>query len=227
MRNFLRLIILISLCSCGFQVIYRDEANNFSYAEDLASIRIKKDRTHLSQELKSNLYDLFNPDYIKAEPKYFLILRTNRMMSGTLITQTGASGRNRVTVDVIYELKNLENGAVISRGMTSVNDSYDVSTNRYGTYVSDETVQNNLTKIAAQNIRNAIVNDFIEVKKKCSQGENAEEEEYEIKEDLNDSKYGNGKGGQIDPMMNQMKVIKQKFVCPFVSNNLAKKKAAK
>ncbi|MBU6140586.1 MAG: hypothetical protein KGP29_03390 [Proteobacteria bacterium] len=227
MRNFFCLIILLGLFSCGFQVIYRNEVNSFSYSEDLASIRIKKDRNHLSQELKNNLYDLLNPDYIKAEPKYFLILRTSKTISGTLITQTGASGRNKITIEVSYDLKNLENNAIISRGITSVNDSYDVSTNRYGTYVSEETVENNLTKIAAQNIRNAIVNDFIEVKKKCSGEMKVEDEEYEIKEAFDDSKYGNGKGGQIDPMATQMKVIKEKFVCPFVVEKLTKKESTK
>jgi hypothetical protein len=48
-----------------------------------------------------------------------------------------------------------------------VNDSYDVTANRYGTYVAGEYVLSNLTKIAAQNIRNSLVNDLIEAKRKC------------------------------------------------------------
>lgn len=185
MRKFLCLIILMSLFSCGFQVMYRDEENNLSHASELASIRIKKDRDHLSQKLKNNLYDLLNPDYIQAEAKYFLILKVSESNYGALITQTGASGRNTITVDVHYELKNLENAMTISQGSTAVSDSYDVSTNRYGTYVADETVQLNLTKIAAQNIRNALVNDLIEVRKRCEGGaqdqvddEDDDEEEF-------------------------------------------------
>ncbi|MBM3579903.1 MAG: hypothetical protein FJX34_03940 [Alphaproteobacteria bacterium] len=177
MRRFFCLITFLSLFSCGFQVIYRDEENNFSYAEDLAAIRIKKDRDHLSQELKNNLYDLLNPDYIKTEPKYFLIIRAEKTVGSTFTTQTGASGRNRITINVSYELKNLDSAEIISKGTTSVNDSYDVSTNRYGTYVADDTVQLNLTKIAAQNLRNLLVNDFIEIKKKC-EGKVKTEEDF-------------------------------------------------
>ena len=229
MRKFLCLILLASLCSCGFQIIYRDEANNFSYAEDLASIRIKKDRYHLSLEMKNNLYDLLNPDYIKSEPKYFLILRTSKSVSGALITQTGASGRNRVNVEVLYELKNLENGAIISRGVTSANDSYDVSTNRYGTYVADDTVQLNLTKIVAQNVRNALVNDFIEVKKKCAEKPKDEKEEEEIvkesEEELLYDRADDARGADKSDEQKAKKerrewdfATKQKFVCPFTAS---------
>jgi hypothetical protein len=227
MRNFFCLILLASFCSCGFQIIYRDEGNKFSYAEDLASIRIKKDRDQLSQELKNNLYDLLNPDYIKSEPKYFLILRSSKSVSGALITQTGASGRNRVNIDVLYELKNLENGAIISRGTTAVNDSYDVSTNRYGTYVADDTVRLNLTKIAAQNIRNALVNDFIEVKKKCAEkpesakDEVAEEPEEELMYDRSDDARGDDKSDEQKARKENREwgsKTKQKFICPFTES---------
>ncbi len=214
MRKFLALLSVLSLFSCGFQIIYRDEENNFSYAEDLAAIRIQKDRTRLAQELKNNLYDILNPDYIKVEPKYFLVMRVGRSISGTFITQTGASGRNRVAVDVHYELRNLENGMTISKGVTSVNDNYDVSSNRYATFVSDESVQLNLTKIAAQNIRNAIVNDFIEARKKCS-GDVGEKDDTSYDEEMIEDERGN--------LIKNY--VARKFVCPFseLENQAAKK----
>jgi len=169
-RIILNILLLLSLCSCGFKVIYEEGKNNAadtSYVEELAAIRIKKDRDHLSQELKNNLYDALNPDYVKAEPKYFLILTTSKALASSFITSTGASGRNKVILSVSYQLKNLETGNLISAGSTMVNDNYDVTLNRYGTYVADDYVSNNLTRVAAQNIRNSIVNDLIEAKKKC------------------------------------------------------------
>ena len=64
MRNFFCLILLASFCSCGFQIIYRDEDNKFSYAEDLASIRIKKDRDQES----IGLMIYVARDFIKSLP---------------------------------------------------------------------------------------------------------------------------------------------------------------
>ncbi len=177
LRKFLAVFLIIGLCNCGFQVIYKDRKEaDISYIHELASIRIKKDRNRLAQELKNNLYDLLNPDYLKVDAKYFLTLTIQESLSPTFISLTGASGRNKITLNITYELKNLVNAAVISSGSTSVNDNYDVSSNRYGTYSAENYVRNNLTKIAAQNIRNSLVNDLIEAKKKC---------EEEVKKDKN------------------------------------------
>ena len=175
-KFFFSSLLALSLFSCGFNVIYKDDDILASNAHELALIRIKKDRDHLSQELKNSLYDLLNPDYIKTEPKYFLILKVTKSVFPTFITTTGASGRNRITLDIRYELKNLETSATISSGSTSVNDNYDVSTNRYGTYTADEYVSLNLTKIAAQNIRNSLVNDLIEARKECDK--NRQDKEF-------------------------------------------------
>jgi len=166
--------ILLTLSSCGFHVIY-DTQDTFTHTEDLAAIRIKKDRDRTSQLLKNNLYDFLNPDALNVEPKYFLSLKVDKSVVPTFITLTGASGRNKVILNVGYQLKSLETGAVISSGRSMVNDSYDVSTNRYATSVSDETVAANLTKVAAQEIRNSLVNDFIEVRKKCDGSVKVEE----------------------------------------------------
>jgi hypothetical protein len=180
-------ILASNIFSCGFQVIYRDkeENSNISYEAQLASIRIKKDRTRLAQELKNNLYDTLNPDNLKEEPKYFLTLVTTKTISGTFVTLTGASGRNKVTLNVTYTLQNVETGEEVSHGTTSVNDNYDVTTNRYGTYTAENYVLSNLTKIAAQNLRNSLVNDLIEMKKKK---EKKDAEEKDTNEWLKSSK---------------------------------------
>lgn len=167
-KKILIFIFFLNLSNCGFEVIYRDDNSKHDknyYISELASIRIKKNRTKIDQELKNNLYDLLNPDYIKSEPKYLLILKVTKASFPTFITESGASGRNKVILTVNYELKRLSDAKTISNGSTFVNDNYDVSSNRYGTYISDENIQANLTKVAAQNIRNSLVNDFIEMRK--------------------------------------------------------------
>lgn len=177
MLRILLITILLSLSACGFHVIYSKDDLNFSHIDDLAAIRIKKDRDRVSQLLKNNLYDLLNPDSIVVEPKYFLSLHTEKVVYPTFITLTGASGRNKVVLKVTYELQNLKTGAIISQGSSMANDSYDVTTNRYATSVSEEMVGGNLTKISAQDIRNSLVNDFIEMRKKCEGGSKEKVEE--------------------------------------------------
>jgi hypothetical protein len=170
-KKFFTIFLLLSLCACGFQVIYRggEKKSDISYVNELAAIRIKKDRVRINQELKNNLYDILNPDYIKVEPKYFLTLEVSETITPTFITITGSSGRNKITLTASYVLKNLATAETISEGHTSVNDNYDVTNNRYGSYTAENYVRSNLTKIAAQNTRNSLVNDFIELKQKCEE----------------------------------------------------------
>jgi hypothetical protein len=171
MTKIIAVLLFISLSSCGFQVIYKEKVSDsdISYVNELAAIRIKKDRVLVSQELKNNLYDALNPDYIKAEPKYFLTLSITESISPTYIAITGSSGRNKISITVSYKLKSLKTAEVIAEGVTTVEDNYDVGSNRYGSYVAENYVRVNLTKIAAQNTRNSLVNDFIELKRKCDE----------------------------------------------------------
>lgn len=176
MKLFAQILFLsFFLSSCGFTVIYKEEAEGtYSYEKELASIRIQKARGRDTQELRDALKDVLNPELLKVDPKYILVLDMTRGISGTFITSTGASGRNKVTITVEYTLISVQLKKVVAKGNTLVNDNYDVQDNRYGTYVAEDYVAANLTKVAAQNIRNLLVNDIIEIKKKEERGESIE-----------------------------------------------------
>ncbi len=162
-------LAIFNLSACGFNVIYKEDLakNSISYSKELAAIGIKKNRGKLDQQLKNSLYDVFNPDSLDVKTKYFLSFEIKETTSPTFITATGASGRNKITIQVNYIFKNLENAMTISNGYTSVNDNIDVTSNRYATVINNDYAKSNLVKIAAQNIRNLIVNDLTEVKKRC------------------------------------------------------------
>ena len=160
------IFLLLLLNSCGFEVIYKDHNLPNSLAYQLASIKIEKKRTQLDFELQNSLYSLLNPDKLDIAPKYLLILKTDTYTSSTYITNTGASGRNRITINTSYTLKNLANNQVLSLGETTASDNYDVSINRFGTTVVEDYVKNNVLKIISTNLRNALVNDFVQFGKK-------------------------------------------------------------
>lgn len=163
-KKFVIFLVFFNLTSCGFQVIYKDQFDEASIANKLASIKIKKNREHLHQKLKSNLLDVLNPDNIKVEPKYFLEVTFSTRTSPTFTNITGSAGRNKITILANYQLKKLSDSNIISSGKTEAYDSYDVDLNRYGTYSAEEFVKENLTKVIAQNIRNLIVSDLIDEK---------------------------------------------------------------
>jgi hypothetical protein len=159
-------IALFLLCGCGFEVIYKDHELPTSLAYQLASIKIEKKLTQLDWELQNSLYSLLNPDKLDIPAKYLLILQTTTTTSSTYITSTGAAGRNRITITTNYTLQNLETNQIVGSGSTTASDNYDISINRFGTVVTEEYVRNNILKIISNNLRNALVGDFITLSKK-------------------------------------------------------------
>lgn len=160
------LILFLFLTSCEIGLIYSNDNKN-DYIKELAAIKIQKDRGIMHQKLRNNLFDVLNPDLLEEKPKYFLALTINGLSSSVFITTTGASGRNQVNLDIAYEFKNMESGAVISSSFVSVIDSYNIYQNRYGTKLAEDYAKSNLTSIAATQIRNRLVNDLILLRKKC------------------------------------------------------------
>jgi len=157
---------LLLFTSCGFEVIYKDHTLSNSLAYQLASVKIEKKLTKLDFELQNSLYSLLNPDKLDISPKYLLVLKSDIATSYAYITNTGASGRNRITIHTTYTLKNIETNQILSSGEANASDNYDISNNRFGTIVAEDYVKNNVLKIISTNLRNALVNDFVQFAKK-------------------------------------------------------------
>ncbi len=163
--RFYLLIATLILTSCGFQPIYKSgnkiSENSKAYSEELASIRVSIPRKKINQDLKNNLEKTLNPDDIQADPKYLIDLILSKTVSSTLTTSTGSSGRNKVTLNVSYRLKDLQSGEIIATGYTSAVDDFDVGLNRFANYSTEESISSNLTLVIAQNIRNLLINDIV------------------------------------------------------------------
>ena len=168
------LISFFFINCCGLQVVYKDQNLSSSLSHELATIAIQKDRTQISQQLRKNLYDILNPDYIKTDTKFLLVLELKQSVNPTFITTTGASGRNRISLSVNYKLKDIATAKEVAKGSSEVSDNYDVSLNRYATTIAEDYVKNNLTKLLAQNIRDMIINDLVELRKNCQNLQNDE-----------------------------------------------------
>ncbi|MES2676949.1 MAG: hypothetical protein V4612_01370 [Pseudomonadota bacterium] len=160
------LIGLLLFSSCGFHVIYKSD-NKISdksqaYNEELASIQIEVSRKKINQDLKNNLEKVLNPDDIKVDPKYSIIITLDKTLVSTFTTSTGSSGRNKVILTANYRLKDLNSGEVIATGTTTAKDNFDVENDkRFANYIAEDSISSNLTLIIAQNIRNLLINDIV------------------------------------------------------------------
>jgi len=161
----LLIIILILLSSCGFQSVYKlsneiPGVENENYKTELAAVDVKKERKYINQQLRNNLQDVLNPDKITVTPKYLLTVNLEKSLTSTFTTSIGSSGRNKVILNATYSLKSLESGDVIAIGNVTAQDDFDVQNKRFANYITQETIEINLTKIIAQNIRNSLIRDI-------------------------------------------------------------------
>ena len=164
----LNLIVFLGFflqASCGFHAVYEAEnqisKKSKSYNEELASIKIEVPRSKLYQDLKNNLGNILNPNDVKIDPKYSINVTLKKTISSTFTTSTGSSGRNKITLNADYSLKDLYSGDVIANGNVSASDDFDVGIKRFANYIAEEAITSNLTNIIARNIRNSLIDDII------------------------------------------------------------------
>ncbi|MFT5703863.1 MAG: hypothetical protein ACJAZX_000206 [Rickettsiales bacterium] len=163
-RTLFGVFMLTSLSSCGFHTIYSDNkisSKSKAYNEELASIKVEISRSKLNQDLKNNLEDILNPNNIQESPKYSINIILNKSITPTFINSFGSSGRNKVTLDANYRLKDLITGLIIATGNATANDDFDVEDKRFANYITEQSIASNLTLIIAQNIRNLLINDIV------------------------------------------------------------------
>jgi hypothetical protein len=159
-----KLIILLVISSCGFHPIYQIDnkiSGQNTYSEELASIQVQVERGRINQELKNNLDHVLNPNDLKVDAKYLLIVTLEKTLSSTFINVTGSSGRNKVTLTAKYRLKDLKSGEIIASSLTTANDDFNIGDKRFADYIAEEALGSNLTIIIAQNIRNLLINDVV------------------------------------------------------------------
>lgn len=162
----IKIITLLSLIifqsSCGFQPIYKSnlKSDETNFENKLAAIEIKSERNRVGQKLKSNLEAILNPNNVNVPKEYILELKLDKDLSTTFINPTGSAGRNRLILGASYELKTKDDGEIIATGKASSKDDFNVETNRFANYITEEELEINLTQLIAQNIRDSLINDL-------------------------------------------------------------------
>jgi hypothetical protein len=150
--------LLLLSASCGFKPLYKLNSN--IYDSNITSIKVQASNKKYNQILKNNLYDIMNPKNIESDFKYLLKFDISKNINSTYTTQTGSSGRNRVTINVNYVMTDIVTKKIIVNNDISLSENYDITSNRYASHKMEEYKVNNLLKIIAKDIRNDIIQQF-------------------------------------------------------------------
>lgn len=129
---------LLLLTACGFQPVHGDNGNDES-ALGLEHIQVVVENDRLSQLLKAEMEDQFNPDYIAAEKTHTLTVTITESIGGVFINPDGTSSRNNVNYNTSYVLTRAGEKAPLDSGNITRVSSYNISERAdYATYVAEQ-----------------------------------------------------------------------------------------
>lgn len=159
--SFIALSLTLIISSCGFKPINyvkNDLGDNMEVR--LASIIIKKSSGFKSQQLRTKIFEIFNPSNIKTEPKYILTITPRESQRSTFITSLGSSGRMRLDVNIKYSLTEITTTKQVSNGSISSSESYNIDQNRFGNYNAKNYARESVCNALAEKLRNMIIQDL-------------------------------------------------------------------
>ena len=142
MRGFFEVAVLLMMLSvvsgCGFEPVHgkvqRDARSN-----QMESISIQTDGSHVGQILKAEIQDQVNPAGIRSEKPFVMNITITEAELSLFINLDGTSSRGDMQYNSHYTLIRVKDGVVVDSGNVSRISSYNISENAdYATFVSRE-----------------------------------------------------------------------------------------
>jgi hypothetical protein len=150
LRKFIASLLLISLCSCGFTPVYKQNPGDVDATDKLAAVEIIVPHNLLGQEFKTELSDLINPNSKSVEQKYRIEVKLTKDKTAIAIQQDRSVTRYKVTVRGDYKITAIDSSKVIGQGYMLREGGFDKLASDYSTYVSeDDTTQRIVKELAA------------------------------------------------------------------------------
>jgi LPS-assembly lipoprotein len=134
-RRGATLAVAALLVGCGFHPLYsRQRGADFN--EEMAAIKIAPVSERIGQLLTSSLREGLNPSGAPAAPLYTLSLVLSKRIGDFAIRADGTASRQLYSASVTFNLRRIQDNAVLLSGSARANDSYDVGANPYTTIVA-------------------------------------------------------------------------------------------
>lgn len=119
--------LLALLGACGFRPLYGTDGVSSGVAGQLASVAITEPKNRLDQLVRNELLSTMRPAGTAAPDRYRLDIVTTASEDRSIEDSSDSRSARRSTVRVTagFQLKDLNGGAVVYKGKTFSNVSYD------------------------------------------------------------------------------------------------------
>lgn len=119
--------LLVLLGACGFRPLYGTDGVSAGVAGQLASVAIPEPKNRLDQLVRNELLSTMRPAGTAAPDRYRLDIVTTASEDRSIEDSDDSRSARRSTVRVTssFQLKDINGGAVVYKGKTFSNVSYD------------------------------------------------------------------------------------------------------
>lgn len=154
------ILLMISLCACGFKPLYSSNETHEGNApySPLAEIEISNIPDEEGQILRNHLIDRFYASGYPQNPKYRLdVARINAQTRDLDVTIRSDATREQIRLTTQLALFDIEAQKVILTRSLSAVGSYNVLESQYTTYVSRSDIRENLIQDLALQVERHVM----------------------------------------------------------------------
>ena len=157
MRHLIIITVLATLLSaCGFQPMYRADAENLAISQSLDAITIEPIPDRLGQKVHNELLDIVTPTGEPTSPLYRLSVRLVEEREDVGLRQDASSTRANYRLQAHFRLEETASDTVLIDGNTWAETAYDIVMSDYSTLMAERAAQDRLSRDIALEIRNRL-----------------------------------------------------------------------
>jgi LPS-assembly lipoprotein len=152
-------LLAATLAGCGFQPLYKKDAQDPGVTADLARIRVLNVRADLAendrlgQQMRNLLLQRLNPDGAPAQPAYRLETSLSVTKERTGIQITEEATRARLTVSVSFRLYESSGDKMLYGGSEQSTNSYNVADSQFATLNAENDAARRAVREVSDSIR--------------------------------------------------------------------------
>jgi LPS-assembly lipoprotein len=146
---------LTALGSCGFQPLYGERASSVSNRA-LSEVRIKPLRDRSGQLLYTHLTKGLHARGLAKKPLWELAIALKKRSERLGIRSDETATRINLTLEAIFQLKNLRTGQVTFKGRSVTTNSYNILDSRFATIASEQNAIERATRVLGDNIKTRV-----------------------------------------------------------------------
>lgn len=148
-KLFIIIFLLNTLNSCNFKPVNTFLKNEYNI--ELAQIKFGNINSEYKQYFINYLYSEFNPENLELEKKMVLNVNITSAVESLLVQKDSTINRQEIKFDINYEIKNISNNRIITKGSFPLAVSYAETSSIYSSYINKEySYKNGLKEISRQ-----------------------------------------------------------------------------